>query len=553
MSAAASIVTAACRRQHHLRLVSHRRCRLRARRRPRARRGDHGVPGHASSAAGARQPAEACSTRLRRSPQAGSLVAVLGQATDGELEALASPAPLVRRGRGRASPRGRPPDDGHRPSPGGRRPARRDLRRRRGASMVGTPQDAGDERANRAQSRALSPRSGDGHWCPPTIATRPVSRLAWRTHEPVASEQARALMATEVAFVACHRGRARVLRLFVGLVVPPPALAADGDGSHLLAVGCRRRGWGTSCSLWSCPPAVLASLVTPGSRTAHHLVRPAHDASPGHAMSADLERRLDPVRRREGAGTGRHRLPGRRGHRACGSPPSSPTPSRFRARRAIEAIVPSRASSSCSPRPWRPDRLPPGSCTALWLARPARLRAAPHDGSQDERQDGWPARRGTGRLGHAHRRHDRPRVVVAAGVGARPRACRAPARSRSSIDTGNGSGTRQTLSPLVDIQGRIVDRSDLEAFTVLADGQRYWRLTALDEFDGRIWSSERRLRRRRRRAPDGGRPDAADTVPSTRRSPSRPSTSIWLPAAFAPDAHRHRRQTSATTTSPPAS
>ena len=66
------------------------------------------------------------------------------------------------------------------------------------------------------------------------------------------------------------------------------------------------------------------------------------------------------------------------------------------------------------------------------------------------------------------------------------------AGDKALLDTRNGgSGTRQTVSPLVDIRGRIVDRSDLEAFTVVADGKSYWRLTALDQFDGRLWTSKR--------------------------------------------------------------
>ena len=66
------------------------------------------------------------------------------------------------------------------------------------------------------------------------------------------------------------------------------------------------------------------------------------------------------------------------------------------------------------------------------------------------------------------------------------------ARSDALIDTRNPrSGSRQTISPLVDIQGRIANQSDTELFTVKAAAPSYWRLTALDEFDGRIWSSAR--------------------------------------------------------------
>jgi transglutaminase-like putative cysteine protease len=56
------------------------------------------------------------------------------------------------------------------------------------------------------------------------------------------------------------------------------------------------------------------------------------------------------------------------------------------------------------------------------------------------------------------------------------------------------SGTRLTVSPLVDIRARIVDQAEQEVFTVRSRERNYWRLTALDEFDGRIWRSEGRFR-----------------------------------------------------------
>ncbi len=46
-----------------------------------------------------------------------------------------------------------------------------------------------------------------------------------------------------------------------------------------------------------------------------------------------------------------------------------------------------------------------------------------------------------------------------------------------------------TVSPLVDIRGRLVDQSDVEVFPVKSHKAAYWRLTALDTFDGQIWRS----------------------------------------------------------------
>lgn len=55
--------------------------------------------------------------------------------------------------------------------------------------------------------------------------------------------------------------------------------------------------------------------------------------------------------------------------------------------------------------------------------------------------------------------------------------------------------TRQTatddgavLSPLVDIRARLVNRSNVEMFTVSAAAGRYWRISGLDDFDGTTWT-----------------------------------------------------------------
>lgn len=95
-------------------------------------------------------------------------------------------------------------------------------------------------------------------------------------------------------------------------------------------------------------------------------------------------------------------------------------------------------------------------------------------------------------------------------------------------------GSRVTVSPLVDIRTRIVDQADVEVFRVKSDVRSYWRLTALETFDGRIWSSSRRYRRA-----DGALGSAVreDLLPITVTDQSfeiRGLSSIWLPAAFRP-------------------
>ena len=48
---------------------------------------------------------------------------------------------------------------------------------------------------------------------------------------------------------------------------------------------------------------------------------------------------------------------------------------------------------------------------------------------------------------------------------------------------------RKVLNPLVDIKSQIVNQGDEKLFTVLADSPQYWRITALDVFNGSAWSS----------------------------------------------------------------
>lgn len=100
-------------------------------------------------------------------------------------------------------------------------------------------------------------------------------------------------------------------------------------------------------------------------------------------------------------------------------------------------------------------------------------------------------------------------------------------------DLGGGDGTRVTLSPLVDIQSRLVQDSNTEVFTVRSDRRAYWRLTALDAFDGRVWKSSRRFSR-----VNGDLPAQTATHASTMLVQQEFDISglaqIWLPAAFEP-------------------
>jgi transglutaminase-like putative cysteine protease len=99
-----------------------------------------------------------------------------------------------------------------------------------------------------------------------------------------------------------------------------------------------------------------------------------------------------------------------------------------------------------------------------------------------------------------------------------------------------GDGTRVTLSPLVEIRGRLVGQSTQELFTVGTDTPTYWRITALDRFDGSIWSSLSNYRPAGSRLPGAGPGDTrGDATRSRQEFVIGALSSIWLPAAFRPE------------------
>ena len=127
-------------------------------------------------------------------------------------------------------------------------------------------------------------------------------------------------------------------------------------------------------------------------------------------------------------------------------------------------------------------------------------------------------------------------LVLAVAVG--PNLPGAYAKGVLGVGDGNGrkSGTRVTLSPLVDIRGRLVGQSSVELFTVTTDTPTYWRITSLDRFDGTIWSSLSNYRPAATRLPGLG-PDASRAVAERSKQEFVISglSSIWLPAAYRPE------------------
>lgn len=103
---------------------------------------------------------------------------------------------------------------------------------------------------------------------------------------------------------------------------------------------------------------------------------------------------------------------------------------------------------------------------------------------------------------------------------------------RDQSDT--GPGKRTTISPLVDIRGRLTERSEREAFSVKTNGHKaYWRLTALDTFDGQIWSSNDSYRKSGRELERVG-PAARAAQDILQEYSIKELASIWLPAAYQP-------------------
>jgi transglutaminase-like putative cysteine protease len=90
---------------------------------------------------------------------------------------------------------------------------------------------------------------------------------------------------------------------------------------------------------------------------------------------------------------------------------------------------------------------------------------------------------------------------------------------------------RVTISPLVDIRSRLVDQANVEVFTVRASQRAYWRLTSLERFDGRIWSSSGSYGKAGGNLPEAVHTDIA-TAEIDQTYTISALSAIWLPSAF---------------------
>jgi transglutaminase-like putative cysteine protease len=100
-------------------------------------------------------------------------------------------------------------------------------------------------------------------------------------------------------------------------------------------------------------------------------------------------------------------------------------------------------------------------------------------------------------------------------------------------DLDGDDAPRVTISPLVDIHARLVDQADVEVFTVRSSVRSYWRLTSLERFDGRIWSSSGSYGKAKGDLPESVDIDAA-TEPIDQSYSISALAAIWLPSAYEP-------------------
>jgi transglutaminase-like putative cysteine protease len=125
-------------------------------------------------------------------------------------------------------------------------------------------------------------------------------------------------------------------------------------------------------------------------------------------------------------------------------------------------------------------------------------------------------------------------LAVAAGAVAGPNM---PGADEDALlawrDINQGDPTRVVLSPIVELQTRLVQQPDIEVFTVRSNRPSYWRLTALDDFDGEIWKSSYQTG-----DVDGDLSreiePAAEADAVTQEVEILALDSVWMPAAFEP-------------------
>jgi hypothetical protein len=123
-------------------------------------------------------------------------------------------------------------------------------------------------------------------------------------------------------------------------------------------------------------------------------------------------------------------------------------------------------------------------------------------------------------------------VVLALGVGPLLPGARGEAWfDYRGLGDHKGSSTWTTITPLVDIRARLVNPGDQELFTVKASHAQYWRLVALDRFNGEVWGLESEAPRVGSQLPTTG-PSSPRSIQLTQQFSLGVLGTRWLPAAY---------------------
>lgn len=108
------------------------------------------------------------------------------------------------------------------------------------------------------------------------------------------------------------------------------------------------------------------------------------------------------------------------------------------------------------------------------------------------------------------------------------------AASTTTPTTAAAAAPAEVLSPLTDIKVQMTDRSEAVVFVVSSPTPSYWRMTALDDFDGRRWSlSDTELDDASGPLPQGFEP-SVDGETVTQTFEITDLVGALLPAAFSP-------------------
>jgi transglutaminase-like putative cysteine protease len=204
----------------------------------------------------------------------------------------------------------------------------------------------------------------------------------------------------------------------------------------------------------------------------------------------------------------------------------------FRARAAFEALLPATTLFLFAAALGAPgDRV----ASAAVFAGAALLFVLLHRTYAQEESSTWAASHRTrGRWSLLGTGAALTGVAVVAGAVAGPRL---PGAEADAVidwrDIGDDEPTRVVPSPMINLRTRLVEQPNVEVFTVRSEVPSYWRLTALDEFDGTLWKSSYGTD-----GADGDLPRAVDSAAQTETVRQDVTiealNAVWLPAAFEP-------------------